>query len=479
MELTQFLIFEIAPTCPMWKRHPWCPSGQASRWEKSAGRRPVTDDQIVEIVREAYILHGFRGLVGWHYYCEPLAEWARLKPLMARIRAGVPEARFVLWTNGQDVPEDLPGQFDQVHVTNYEQRSLRVKELVPQARIWAPTPDRRLNARLTPPDRAPCLRPFVEMVMDFYGNIHACCYDWRGDVPLGNVHDAPFAWLVQRWQGFRDLVAGPQMADGAPDRCLRCPQRGRTVAEFDPATAARARAWLAARNSPAVGTIPGVVLVHYRMPEDRLRLHLERNALCYQGAQVYVVTEQSAEIAGTECVPFPAARLPVRKGRPVFSLSATKNAGIVRALDDGCDPIIVTDSDVEIPPDTMDWFRQVPAGSARIARYVMRTWPDRPDSQDHEDAGCTGTLAMRASRWRRLRFDERCVGYGGEDGALLADIRKAGLAIDRSCHVVHHAHTPGYNPRRTPGAGSSDCWNRDTGFTPDNFETNRLERRHA
>ena len=47
-----------------------------------------------------------------------------------------------------DVPDDLPGQFDQVHVTNYEQKSLRVKELVPHARIWAPTPDRRLNARL-------------------------------------------------------------------------------------------------------------------------------------------------------------------------------------------------------------------------------------------------------------------------------------------------------------------------------------------
>ncbi|OPZ25210.1 MAG: hypothetical protein BWZ02_02560 [Lentisphaerae bacterium ADurb.BinA184] len=389
-----------------------------------------------------------------------------------RLWAEVPEVRFVLWTNGQDAPDDLPGQFDQVHVTTYEQKSLRVKELVPHARVWAPTPDRRLNAKPTPDSPAPCLRPFVEMVVDFYGNIHACCYDWRGDVPLGNVHDAPFAWLVQRWQGFRDLVAGPAMADGAPTRCRTCPQRARTVADFVPEVASRARAWLAARNGPAVGTTPGVVLVHYRMPADRLRLHLERNAAAYEGAQVYVVTEQPVQIAGAECVPFPAARLPVRKGRPVFSLAATKSAGVARALDAGCDPVIVTDSDVEIPPDTMAWFRQVPAGAARIARYVMRTWPGRLDAQDHEDTGCTGTLAMRASHWRRLRFDERCVGYGGEDGALLAAIRGAGLATDRSCHVLHHAHTPGHNPRRVPGSGIPDCWNRDSGFNPNLFAVN-------
>ena len=107
MNLTQFLIFEICEQCHRGHEHTWCPNRHPERFARSAGRRPVTDDQIVAIVREAYGRHGFRGLVGWHYYNEPLCAWWRLRPLLARLQREVPGFASVLWTNGDQLPTDL------------------------------------------------------------------------------------------------------------------------------------------------------------------------------------------------------------------------------------------------------------------------------------------------------------------------------------------------------------------------------------
>ena len=93
MNLTQFLIFEICEECHRGHEHTWCPNRHAARWAHSCGRRPVTDEQIVAIVRDAYGRHGFRGLVGWHYYNEPLCAWWRLRPLLARLQREVPASR--------------------------------------------------------------------------------------------------------------------------------------------------------------------------------------------------------------------------------------------------------------------------------------------------------------------------------------------------------------------------------------------------
>jgi hypothetical protein len=476
MHLTQFLIFEICAECNRGQEHAWCPNRHPERFARSAGRRPVTDEQILAIVRAAYGRHGFRGLVGWHYYNEPLCAWPRLRSLMARIAQEVSAVRFVLWTNGDRLPPDL-GElraFGQIHVTNYGGRDFSALQAgIPGVRVWPPTPDRRL-AGAGPESLRPCRRPFVEIIVDHYGNVHPCCYDWRGCVALGNVHDQPWSALLERWQAFRSSVSGPAMTQEAPAACRTCALRSDRIPDFVPEIAAAARR---ASVAPMPAPLPrptGVVLVHYRMPRERLDQHLARNAQAYRGARLYVVAEADLGLGGSATtVVVPEEALPLLGDRRAFSLAATKNAGVARAIVDGCEVVVVTDSDCELPPDTFRALAEVGPGAAVIPTYRMRTWPDRADPQDHDDPGCTGTLAMRSAWWREIRFDERCVGYGGEDGALLRAIREAGLAIDRARTVWHHAHTPGHNPRRTPGDGMADCWGRTSGFNPDNFLANR------
>jgi hypothetical protein len=169
---------------------------------------------------------------------------------------------------------------------------------------------------------------------------------------------------------------------------------------------------------------------------------------------------------------FPWSEFPEVDGRRVFSLAKTKNFGIRCALEDGADPIIVADTDVEFPRDALDDLVAVPPREAMIPTYFMRTWPDREDlTQDHTDVGCTGTVAMWANHWRTIRFDERYVGYGGEDGQLKRDIEAAGIKAIRYGLVWHHAHTPGVNMPRVPGGGAVNCWNREE-FNPNMFVMN-------
>jgi hypothetical protein len=230
VKYTQLLIFEIGTHCNMADNHAhWCPNSSPERWAGTVGRRPITDDMIVGIANVAYREHGFRGFIGWHYYNEPLCEWKRLRPLMDRIKGMLPEARFLLWTNGTMIPADVNElkRFDYIRLTDYpgvDQNlfaSLGVKGL-----STTPMWDDRLDNTLSPGDTfSGCDKPWSEFIIDHYGQVHLCCYDWKGEVQIGNVWDEPFSGLVHRWQEIRDNVGGWTMGSDAPHRCLRCAQK--------------------------------------------------------------------------------------------------------------------------------------------------------------------------------------------------------------------------------------------------------------
>ena len=489
MNLTQFLIFEICAECHRGHEHAWCPNRHPERFACSAGRRPVTDDQIMAIVAEAYGRHGFRGLVGWHYYNEPLAAWWRLKPLLARLKAEVPGFGSVLWTNGDQLPTDLRDldAFASIHVTDYAGRcaapGARVQS---RARVWKPTPDGRLN----PPQRegrAPCRRPFVEMIVDFYGNVHPCCYDWRGCVELGNVHDAPFAEIVARWQMFREAVSGETMTAAAPEACRRCSMRNVSIPDFVPEVAAAARR---SRHEapgipdgrtarvPSLGTGPFVVAVAYRIPEHRVRDFCTWNNAAFRthGVRVVLVVEEPY-LALPNYVRQVRYTVPMAK----FSLACTKNAAIAAALDAGADVIVASDIDVVFPPETLAELCTVGKCQASVPLYRMASDYEHRASAYVDAPRATGTIAMRAADWRAIRYDERCEGYGSEDAIILRDVDRAGIQIvDRQRIVYHIAHQPGTPQKEF--AGRCDHWGRGNGFNPENFAGNRryfLERRCA
>ena len=230
MKYTGYLIFEIGKTCNLGKLHAECPNLNPDRFSRIISDQTVPDSLVVELAAEAYQVHGFRGRIGWHYYNEPLMAEARMWRLMDAIDARVP-ARYTLWTNGTrwpKKPENL-ARFEGVHVTDYGVPDQPIdreawRQVVPhvQFQSW------RLDDRVTvdPQDSLyPCRRMFTEFIVDYYGNVHLCCYDWRGLGSPGNVHTDSLADLAKRWQAIRESVSGSMMTPDAPEVCRRCAMR--------------------------------------------------------------------------------------------------------------------------------------------------------------------------------------------------------------------------------------------------------------
>lgn len=230
MKYTGYLIFELGKTCNLGKLHAACPNLHPDRFSRIVSDQTVPDSLVVELAAEAYQVHGFRGRIGWHYYNEPLMAEARMWRLMDAIDARVP-ARYTLWTNGTRLPkkpENLK-RFEEVHVTDYGIADQPVdreawRTMVPhvQFQSW------RLDDRVTvePQDSLyPCRRMFTEFIVDYYGNVHLCCYDWRGLGSPGNVHTDSLADLAKRWQAIRESISGSMMTPDAPEVCRRCAMR--------------------------------------------------------------------------------------------------------------------------------------------------------------------------------------------------------------------------------------------------------------
>lgn len=230
MKYTGYLIFELGKTCNLGKLHAACPNLHPDRFSRIVSDQTLPDSLVVELAAEAYQVHGFRGRIGWHYYNEPLMAEARMWRIMDAIDARVP-ARYTLWTNGTKwpkKPENLR-RFEELHVTDYgvpEQPVDREawRQAVPhvQFQSWP------LDSRITAEPReslAACRRMFTELIVDYFGNVHLCCYDWQGLGSPGNVHTDKLGDLVRRWQAIRESISGSMMTPEAPEVCRRCAMR--------------------------------------------------------------------------------------------------------------------------------------------------------------------------------------------------------------------------------------------------------------
>lgn len=474
MRYTQFLIFEIGTECNLGDFHTKCPNQHGDRYRYVDTTRPMTDDLIVSMAVRMYREFGFRGLVGFHYYNEPLCQMARMFRLMDAIRQRVPEARFILWSNGTLLPSHQARfrQFEHIYLTDYSNLpGARVRKLRQFGNVtvcrWEL--DDRLTAVRESVRSTPCHRMFTEFICDYFGNVHLCCYDWRGLGFRGNVYNESLDSLVHRWQIIRNRLSGKSMSSVSPDSCLYCTHGGQAISSFDPTIAAAARCYATA-ELPRVA----VVFVHYRLPGARLRDHFAWNAEFYPGGQVYVVAEDSLPDlpAYATTVIVPASELPGQGGRELFSLALTKNRGIAAALRDQNDIVIVTDADIAFGDESWKRMQAVQPGEAVTPYYRMAlTYQTRSDN-DHIDVGMTGTIAMRAEDWEGVEFNERCIAYGAEDGQVLKAIRHKNIKIIRETHIWHIAHDPTADQTNQPGHGRADCWNRDR-FNPDNYLQNR------
>ena len=234
MHLCQLFILEASPDCNYAELHPKCPVLDPRRFSGLDTSKRLDEDSMVRLAVHAYADFGFRGYVGFHYHNEPLLSRNLLLRVIARVRAKVRDARFLLWTNGSLITRRNAAElraFDGVVITNYDNRDFgflhrRFKQFNFVDVIF----DDRRDGRLLGLREQRCVRPFTEFVVDCFGNVHVCCADWRGLASPGNVFRDGLDLLVTRFAEIRDRVGGSTMASDAPEVCLHCP---RPLGEID------------------------------------------------------------------------------------------------------------------------------------------------------------------------------------------------------------------------------------------------------
>ena len=200
----RYLSFEVSQQCNLAAEHTFCPAATMLRSVTA-----VTDNQIATFAHEM-VSRGFEGEIAWHYYNEPLTDVPRIESLMKAIDYN----RFCLWTNGLLLTEEhlpLLRRHTSVIVTlHHPEDRPRLEKLlcgIPHASICKAEYDDRIDIYGTSPrrDSRYCMRPVsIEMPVDYGGDVHLCCGDWKGTIPIGNI-DTPND-TISRWLFMADLT---------------------------------------------------------------------------------------------------------------------------------------------------------------------------------------------------------------------------------------------------------------------------------
>jgi hypothetical protein len=472
MKYLQFLDFEICSECNLAAKHSQCPSSHPERYSHLNTDRTLDDDTIVDIAVRAYTEFEFRGCIGWHYYNEPLLQKERIFKLIERIKAKVPSAKFLLWTNGELIGEncDELKVFDKIWITNYRKQDFsRVSKVVKHTTILNPHLDKRLtDVYADTHNNSPCVRPYAEMIIDHHGNAHICCMDWKGLASPGNVFTDDLGLIAGRMGQIRNAVAGQTMRSIAPDVCKQCNMRFQELTPVFGEEICREQAmhrdWAINWHMPVRNS--AVVITSYKVPVHRLHEHFAWNNALYThlGVKVYVVADQQYPLpAYAECVIFD-------QDMPKFNLARTSNFGILHAIRRGHEVVIKSDVDVCFPVETGERLVRTRDTECVVPCYLMAmNYPDRRWNYIPAPKA-EGTIVMSAENWKQFNYEERCVGYGAEDGIMIHAIEKSKLPINRAHIVWHVAHIPD-TPQKERG-GRTDHWNRDSGFNPDALQRN-------
>lgn len=218
MEKLRYMSFEINNECPLTEKHPKCPRNIADRYALSRSKDPIAVDDIAGFFRYCAERRGFGGLVNMHDYNEPLETPERIMEIMDRI----PEARISVWTNGVLLKNEEPyieivERCAEMMVTVYPETNIEaVRELrrrYPHIRTQHGRLDNRMVEHVIPGNGqnfAGCNRVNFDIVIGYYGDVHMCCSDWRGEIVVGNIKTDPYSDILQVWQLYREsLVKRP------------------------------------------------------------------------------------------------------------------------------------------------------------------------------------------------------------------------------------------------------------------------------
>jgi len=200
--------FEINDECNLTNVHKRCPRN-ADRWKKLGRERPTSDEEFINFVKYCIDAEFGRRISPW-YYNEPLSTPGRLTSLMDAL----PECKFNLWTNGTLLKgnEGILRRMDWIMVTRYKETDIKtLGSLMEDSRYNIVSKrgilDDRINEDIEPhfkDKRTHCPKNTgSDIHIDYYGNLHICCMDWRGEIEIGNIQDDSPETLINKWNELR------------------------------------------------------------------------------------------------------------------------------------------------------------------------------------------------------------------------------------------------------------------------------------
>jgi hypothetical protein len=194
---------EINDECQLTDIHKSCPRN-SDRWSGRRRQRPASDEELIGFVKYCVGI-GFNGEIIPSYYNEALCTPDRLM----RFMDALPECKFYLVTNGVSLKgnEHLLRRMNRIAISYYNEAdkdtiarllsSSEYKIEIHKVR-WDNRNDETVQPKFNP-FRTFCRRLDWEINVDYYGHLHMCCGDWRGEIEVGNVQDV----LVDKWNELR------------------------------------------------------------------------------------------------------------------------------------------------------------------------------------------------------------------------------------------------------------------------------------
>ncbi len=221
----RLLSFEVGTECNLAAQHANCPINKRT----PKGSEPINIEDIVRTYNEAKSLN-FNGSVAFHFYNEPLLYIDTIFAIMERL----PEAKFLLWTNGTLLKNSIEenrflSRFNVVVI------SLYFKELLPKFKMLQKyyknihIVNEALDSRTEIYQKKRrntfgCIRPVWEIPIDHWGDIYLCCMDWDGAHSIGNIKKNSLTEVLQNphYQNMVRSICRPFLGKGSPIICKHC-----------------------------------------------------------------------------------------------------------------------------------------------------------------------------------------------------------------------------------------------------------------
>jgi len=224
---TSLISFEINNDCNLKECHPRCPIN-VRRYKKMD--RILDVDSVVECIYQARDLR-FNGYVTFHNYNEPLLCKEKILEIISR----APDIKYLLWTNGLLLDRDVNKneflkKFKLVYISCYDLCDMpffeKIQQFHPGVHVEVIELDDRLDTYTRKHNNGlGCKRPLFDLPIDYYGNVHMCCFDWNNEYEIGNIFDTSFKEVVLSLR-YQKLIERSKRRlldpDTAPDICKRC-----------------------------------------------------------------------------------------------------------------------------------------------------------------------------------------------------------------------------------------------------------------